>query len=318
MEKIQIILEPVDNNRLLNLCGPLNTNLKEIELRFDVEINQRGNLFNLIGVKKNISLASNFIKDLYLKTEKDNISITELRNFLQEPNVLKSKMTLNGGKNITSTCFQFKNYKINIEKPNQLNFYNSILKNDVVFSVGSAGSGKTFLAIGAALHCYELGLIKKIILVRPAVEAGENLGFLPGDLSQKIDPYLRPMYDALNSIMGSSLLNKFIEQNVIEVAPLAYMRGRTLNNSFIILDEAQNSTKEQMKMFLTRLGRESKAVITGDITQIDLPNAFSGLVHVLPLLKEISGISICKFTEEDVMRHPLVKKIINAYEKKSS
>ena len=318
MEKIQIILEPVDNNRLLNLCGPLNTNLKEIELRFDVEINQRGNLFNLIGVKKNISLASNFIKDLYLKTEKDNISITELRNFLQEPNVLKSKMPLNGIKNNKSTYFQFKNYKINIEKPNQLNFYSSILKNDVVFSVGSAGSGKTFLAIGAALHCYELGLIKKIILVRPAVEAGENLGFLPGDLSQKIDPYLRPMYDALNSIMGSSLLNKFIEQNVIEVAPLAYMRGRTLNNSFIILDEAQNSTKEQMKMFLTRLGRESKAVITGDITQIDLPNAFSGLVHVLPLLKEIPGISICKFTEEDVMRHPLVKKIINAYEKKSS
>ena len=318
MEKIQIILEPVDNNRLLNLCGPLNTNLKEIELRFDVEINQRGNLFNLIGVKKNISLASNFIKDLYLKTEKDNISIAELRNFLQEPNVLKSKMPLNGRKNNKSTYFQFKNYKINIEKPNQLNFYSSILKNDVVFSVGSAGSGKTFLAIGAALHCYELGLIKKIILVRPAVEAGENLGFLPGDLSQKIDPYLRPMYDALNSIMGSSLLNKFIEQNVIEVAPLAYMRGRTLNNSFIILDEAQNSTKEQMKMFLTRLGRESKAVITGDITQIDLPNAFSGLVHVLPLLKEISGISICKFSEEDVMRHPLVKKIINAYEKKSS
>ena len=318
MEKIQITLEPVDNNRLLNLCGPLNTNLKEIELRFDVEINQRGNLFNLIGVKKNISLASNFIKDLYLKTEKDNISITELRNFLQEPNVLKSKMPLNGRKNNKSTYFQFKNYKINIEKPNQLNFYSSILKNDVVFSVGSAGSGKTFLAIGAALHCYELGLIKKIILVRPAVEAGENLGFLPGDLSQKIDPYLRPMYDALNSIMGSSLLNKFIEQNVIEVAPLAYMRGRTLNNSFIILDEAQNSTKEQMKMFLTRLGRESKAVITGDITQIDLPNAFSGLVHVLPLLKEIPGISICKFNEEDVMRHPLVKKIINAYEKKSS
>ncbi len=318
MEKIQITLEPVDNNRLLNLCGPLNTNLKEIELRFDVEINQRGNLFNLIGVKKNISLASNFIKDLYLKTEKDNISITELRNFLQEPNVLKSNMPLNGRNNGKLTCFQFKNYKINIEKPNQLNFYNSILKNDVVFSVGSAGSGKTFLAIGAALHCYELGLIKKIILVRPAVEAGENLGFLPGDLSQKIDPYLRPMYDALNSIMGSSLLNKFIEQNVIEVAPLAYMRGRTLNNSFIILDEAQNSTKEQMKMFLTRLGRESKAVITGDITQIDLPNAFSGLVHVLPLLKEIPGISICKFTEEDVMRHPLVREIINAYEKKSS
>ena len=168
------------------------------------------------------------------------------------------------------------------------------------------------------MHCYELGLVKKIVLVRPAVEAGENLGFLPGDLSQKIDPYLRPMYDALNSIMGSNLLNKMIEQNIIEVAPRAYMRGRTFNDCFIILDEAQNSTKEQMKMFLTRLGINSKAVITGDITQIDLPNAFSGLVHVLPLLKDIKDISICKFTDKDVMRHPLVKKIINAYESKSS
>ncbi len=318
MEKIQITLEPLDNNRLLNLCGPLNTNLKEIELRFDVEINQRGNLFNFIGIKKNINLASNFIKDLYLKTENKDISISDLRNFLQEPDILENKEFPNGENKSKDIYFQFKKYKINIEKSNQINFYKSILKNDVVFSVGSAGSGKTFLAIGAALHCYELGFIKKIILVRPAVEAGENLGFLPGDLSQKIDPYLRPMYDALNSIMGSNELNKFIEKNIIEVAPLAYMRGRTLNNSFIILDEAQNSTKEQMKMFLTRLGKDSKAVITGDITQIDLPNAFSGLVHVLPLLSEIPGISICKFTEKDVMRHPLVKKIINAYEKKLS
>ena len=162
-----------------------------------------------------------------------------------------------------------------------------------------------------------LNLIKKIVLVRPAVEAGENLGFLTGDLSQKIDPYLRPMYDALNTIMGSQELNKMIDHNIIEVAPLAYMRGRTLNNSFIILDEAQNSTKEQMKMFLTRLGKNSKSVITGDITQIDLPNAFSGLVHVIPLIKEIPGISVCDFTNDDVMRHPLVKKIIKAYENKT-
>jgi len=316
MEKIQITLEPVDNKRLLNLCGPLDTNLKEIELRFDVEINQRGNLFNFVGLKKNINLASNFIKELYLKTEEKNISLSDLRNYLQQPSILEILNIPNVSKKENTAFFKFKNYKINIENPNQLNFYNSILKNDLVFSVGSAGSGKTFLAIGAALHCYELGFIKKIILVRPAVEAGENLGFLPGDLSQKIDPYLRPMYDALNSIMGSNLLNKLIDQNIIEVAPLAYMRGRTLNNSFIILDEAQNSTKEQMKMFLTRLGQNSKAVITGDITQIDLPNAFSGLVHVLPILCDIKGISICKFTDKDVMRHPLVKKIIKAYEKK--
>ncbi len=317
MEKIQITLEPVDNKRLLNLCGPLDANLKEIELRFDVEINQRGNLFNFFGLKKNINLASNFIKELYLKTEEKNISLSELRNYLQQPSILEILNIPSDNKKDNTAFFKFKNYKINIENPNQLNFYNSILKNDLVFSVGSAGSGKTFLAIGAALHCYELGFIKKIILVRPAVEAGENLGFLPGDLSQKIDPYLRPMYDALNSIMGSNLLNKLIEKNIIEVAPLAYMRGRTLNNSFIILDEAQNSTKEQMKMFLTRLGQNSKAVITGDITQIDLPNAFSGLVHVLPILSDIKGISICKFTDKDVMRHPLVKKIIKAYEKKN-
>ena len=315
MEKIQIILEPEDNNRLLNLCGPLNSNLKEIELRFDVEINQRGNSFNFLGVKKNIDLASNFIRNLYIETEKNSISIAELRTHLQQPKVFDKEKIIKNNQNM---FFKFKNHRINIDRPNQIKFYKSILENDVVFSVGSAGSGKTFLSIGAALHCYELGLVKKIVLVRPAVEAGENLGFLPGDLSQKIDPYLRPMYDALNSIMGSNLLNKMIEQNLIEVAPLAYMRGRTLNDSFIILDEAQNSTKEQMKMFLTRLGRNSKAVITGDITQIDLPNAFSGLVHVLPLLESITDISICKFTDEDVMRHPLVKKIINAYESKSS
>ena len=220
------------------------------------------------------------------------------------------------GLNNSNEFIKFRNYKIKICTSNQKNFINAILKKDLVFSIGAAGSGKTFLAIGAALHSYEMGFIKKIILVRPAVEAGENLGFLPGDLSQKIDPYLRPMYDALNTIMGTQLLNKFINESVIEVAPLAYMRGRTLNNSFIILDEAQNTTKEQMKMFLTRLGKNSKAVITGDITQIDLPNAFSGLVHVLPIISKISGVSICKFTDKDVMRHPLVKKIIKAYENK--
>jgi len=316
MEKIQITLEPVDNNRLLNLCGPLNTNLKEIELRFDVEINQRGNLFNLIGVKKNISLASNFIKDLYLKTEKDNISITELRNFLQEPNVLKSKMPLNGIKNSKSTCFQFKNYKINIEKPNQLNFYSSILKNDVVFSVGSAGSGKTFLAIGAALHCYELGLIKKIILVRPAVEAGENLGFLPGDLQDKIDPYLKPIYDALEDMIPIQKMKKFIENKTIEIAPLAYMRGRTLKNAFILLDEAQNTTKSQLKMFLTRLGENSKMIVTGDISQIDLKkDQSSGLIDAKNKLQDINGIGFTLLDSSDVLRHKLVKKILDKYKK---
>ena len=314
MDKVEIILEPVDNNRLLNLCGPLNNNLKELELRFDVEINQRGNLFYFTGNKKNIFIASETLKELYVEAGKKDISIDLLHDFLDQPNVLKNNKrdpSNNGTGNL-----KYKNYVINISSNSQRNFVEAISKNDLVFSIGAAGSGKTFLAIGAALHFYDIGLVKKIVLVRPAVEAGESLGFLPGDLSQKIDPYLRPMYDALNTIMDTNLLNKMIDQNIIEVAPLAYMRGRTLNNSFIVLDEAQNATKEQMKMFLTRLGKNSKAVITGDVTQIDLPNAFSGLVHVLPLINKISGISVCEFKNTDVMRHPLVKKIIKAYEVK--
>ena len=314
MSKIQLILEPEDNDRLQNLCGPLNNNIKEIEQRFNVQINHRGNLFDFIGDKKNITIASEVVKELYVTSQQKNISIDFLHDYLQQPKVLNNNPHTN---DMGSEYFKFKSYKLKISSKTQKLFFKSIMRDDLVFSIGSAGSGKTFLSIGAALHCYEIGLVKRIILVRPAVEAGENLGFLPGDLSQKIDPYLRPMYDALNTMMDTNLLDKMIDQNIIEVAPLAYMRGRTLDNAFIILDEAQNSTKEQMKMFLTRLGRHSKAVITGDITQIDLPNAFSGLVHVLPLIDKIPGISVCKFTDVDVMRHPLVKKIIKAYEIKS-
>jgi phosphate starvation-inducible PhoH-like protein len=315
MDKVEIILEPEDNNRLLNLCGPLNNNLKELELRFDVEINQRGNLFYFTGNKKNIFIASETLKELYVEAGKKDISIDLLHDFLDQPNVLKNNKRDSNNNGVGN--LKYKNYVINISSDSQRSFVEEINKNDLVFSIGAAGSGKTFLAIGAALHFYEIGLVKKIVLVRPAVEAGESLGFLPGDLSQKIDPYLRPMYDALNTIMDTNLLNKMIDQNIIEVAPLAYMRGRTLNNSFIVLDEAQNATKEQMKMFLTRLGKNSKAVITGDVTQIDLPNAFSGLVHVLPLINKIPGISVCEFANTDVMRHSLVKKIIKAYEVKN-
>ena len=314
MSKIQLILEPEDNNRLQNLCGPLNNNINEIEQRFNIQINHRGNIFDFIGDKKNITIASEAVKELYVTSQKNNISIDFLHDYLQQPKVLNKNPHTN---DMGSEYFKFKSYKLKISSKTQKLFFKSIMRDDLVFSIGSAGSGKTFLSIGAALHCYEIGLVKRIILVRPAVEAGENLGFLPGDLSQKIDPYLRPMYDALNTMMDTSLLDKMIDQNIIEVAPLAYMRGRTLDNAFIILDEAQNSTKEQMKMFLTRLGKHSKAVITGDITQIDLPNAFSGLLHVLPLIDKIPGISVCKFTDADVMRHPLVKKIIKAYESKS-
>jgi len=316
MEKISITLDPVDNNRLMNLCGPLNINIKEIEMRFNVEINQRGSSFHFKGNKKNIDIASQALKKLYFSIENGDISSDQLREFLNDPNLLKYNEELLGTEKISEDYFKFKDYKIKISSKSQEAFFNAIKSNDLVFSIGASGSGKTFLAIAAALHYLDAGLMKKIVLVRPAVEAGENLGFLPGDLSQKIDPYLRPMYDALNTIMETRLLNSMIDNNIIEVAPLAYMRGRTLNNSFIILDEAQNSTKEQMKMFLTRLGKNSKAIITGDITQIDLPNAFSGLVHVIPLIKSIPGVGVCEFSEQDVLRHPLVRKIIKAYEAK--
>ena len=316
MEKISITLDPVDNNRLMNLCGPLNINIKEIEMRFNVEINQRGSSFYFKGNKKNIDIASQALKKLYFSIENGDISSDQLREFLNDPNLLKYNEEILGTEKISEDYFKFKDYKIKISSKSQEAFFNAIKSNDLVFSIGASGSGKTFLAIAAALHYLDAGLMKKIVLVRPAVEAGENLGFLPGDLSQKIDPYLRPMYDALNTIMETRLLNSMIDNNIIEVAPLAYMRGRTLNNSFIILDEAQNSTKEQMKMFLTRLGKNSKAIITGDITQIDLPNAFSGLVHVIPLIKSIPGVGVCEFSEQDVLRHPLVRKIIKAYEAK--
>ena len=316
MEKISITLDPVDNNRLMNLCGPLNINIKEIEMRFNVEINQRGSSFHFKGNKKNIDIASQALKKLYFSIENSDISSDQLREFLNDPNLLKYNEEILGTDKISEDYFKFKDYKIKISSKSQEAFFNAIKSNDLVFSIGASGSGKTFLAIAAALHYLDAGLMKKIVLVRPAVEAGENLGFLPGDLSQKIDPYLRPMYDALNTIMETRLLNSMIDNNIIEVAPLAYMRGRTLNNSFIILDEAQNSTKEQMKMFLTRLGKNSKAIITGDITQIDLPNAFSGLVHVIPLIKSIPGVGVCEFSEQDVLRHPLVRKIIKAYEAK--
>tara|TARA_Y100000768_G_scaffold90201_1_gene64935 strand:- start:564 stop:1517 length:954 start_codon:yes stop_codon:yes gene_type:complete len=316
MEKISITLDPVDNNKLMNLCGPLNINIKEIEMRFNVEINQRGSSFHFKGNKKNIDIASQALKKLYFSIENDNISSDKLREFLNDPNLLNYNKELFGTEKISEDYFKFKDYKIKISSKSQEAFFNAIKSNDLVFSIGASGSGKTFLAIAAALHYLDAGLMKKIVLVRPAVEAGENLGFLPGDLSQKIDPYLRPMYDALNTIMETRLLNSMIDNNIIEVAPLAYMRGRTLSNSFIILDEAQNSTKEQMKMFLTRLGKNSKAIITGDITQIDLPNAFSGLVHVIPLIKDIPGIGVCEFSDQDVLRHALVRKIIKAYEAK--
>ena len=306
----KVIPEDVE---LLNLFGINDSNLKYIKKIFpSVKLNARGNILYLDGNQNNIDKLLNLIDEMIiLNQNKQSIEIPDIEL------LLNMNGSLNGDNKKLSTINITNNKSIKVKNVSQYKYIDTIMKSTVTFGVGPAGTGKTFLAVASAVKLYSEDVIKKIVLTRPAVEAGEKLGFLPGDLSQKIDPYLRPMYDALNTIVDTSLLNKLIDQNIIEVAPLAYMRGRTLNDSFIILDEAQNSTKEQMKMFLTRLGKNSKAVITGDITQIDLPNAFSGLVHVLPLISSIEGIKICEFKNSDVMRHPLVKKIITAYEKKN-
>ncbi len=312
MDKVEVLLEPEDNAKLANLCGPLNNNIKHIELKYDVEINHRGSMFCLHGNKANVEFASKALKSLYNVAGDIELSNDNLNAVLQENNISEVN---NKKENSSNGQIKVRRNIIKLRSSNQKTYVDAIKKNDMVFSIGSAGSGKTFLAVACALEYYSKGLVDKILLIRPAVEAGENLGFLPGDLLQKTDPYLKPMYDALQHVGGEDYINKLLIKNVIEVSPLAYMRGRTLNKSFAILDEAQNTTKEQMKMFLTRLGYDSKSVITGDITQIDLPNKkTSGLVHVLPIVKNIDGIKICNFNSSDVIRHPLVSKIIDAYQ----
>ena len=313
MEEIQVTLEPQDNNRLSNLCGPLNDNIKILENLLDVKINQRGNLFHFIGKKESVEKASAMIKKLYIDSENSVITKDEISKNFEKNNNYDDKKN---SQNYTHSNIKIKNFSITTKSENQRKYINAISDKDLVFSVGSAGSGKTFLAIAMALYYFEREMVKKIHLVRPAIEAGENLGFLPGDLQQKIDPYLRPMYDALEEIVGADYTNSLIDKNIIEISPLAFMRGRTLKNSFIILDEAQNTTIEQMKMFLTRIGYGSKVVVTGDITQIDLKKGVkSGLADILTKVNNIEEISICELFEADVIRHPIVKKIINAYKR---
>ena len=313
MEEIQVTLEPQDNNRLSNLCGPLNDNIKILENLLDVKINQRGNLFHFIGKKESVEKASAMIKKLYIDSKNSVITKDEISKNFDINNYDSNKKN---SQIYTHSNIKIKNFSIATKSENQRKYINAISDKDLVFSVGSAGSGKTFLAIAMALYYFEREMVKKIHLVRPAIEAGENLGFLPGDLQQKIDPYLRPMYDALEEIVGADYTNSLIDKNIIEISPLAFMRGRTLKNSFIILDEAQNTTIEQMKMFLTRIGYGSKVVVTGDITQIDLKKGVkSGLADILTKVNDIEEISICELFEADVIRHPIVKKIINAYKR---
>ena len=309
---IRFELDPVDSERLMNLCGQFDQHLRLLENRLNIEINNRAHQFQVSGQPAIVQTAVNLIRDLYRETAETILNPEQIHLYLQEANLeTVDKHTPSDIRIRTRRGF------IKPKGMTQARYIENIRTHDVNFGVGPAGTGKTWLAVACAVEALERDEVRRLVLVRPAVEAGERLGFLPGDLSQKIDPYLRPMYDALFEMMGIEKVNRLIERNVIEVAPLAYMRGRTLNDSFILLDEAQNTTAEQMKMFLTRLGFGSTAVITGDITQIDLPkHQASGLKQVLDILKGVEGVSFSWFHGRDVVRHELVQKIVEAYERK--
>ena len=297
----------MDNQRLANLCGTLDENLRQIETALDVSISRRGDKFTLRGAQA--ARASEALQKFYadarraLTVDDIQLALVEFRQHRpieddQGPVLATRRPDLRG------------------RTPRQRRYIQDILEHDLTFAIGPAGTGKTYLAVACAVDALERDAVKRIVLVRPAVEAGERLGFLPGDLAQKVDPYLRPLYDALYDLMGFDKVQRLLERGAIELAPLAYMRGRTLNHSFIILDEAQNTTPEQMKMFLTRIGFGSKAVVTGDVTQVDLPRgAKNGLVEARRVLAEVRGVAFSIFQTEDVVRHPLVQRIVDAYER---
>ena len=315
-------LEPDDPRRLAALCGPLDQNVKLLEQRLGVRITYRGHTFRIAGPAQRVHAAGAVLSGLYVETrEQETLGIDTVHLFLQESGVAellaRKGGDADGGQALTAdgpTVIKTRKKTVKARGANQKGYVAAIQAHDLNFGVGPAGTGKTYLAVACAVEALEANAVNRILLVRPAVEAGEKLGFLPGDLAQKIDPYLRPLYDALYEMLGVDRVGKYIERGVIEVAPLAFMRGRTLNGSFIILDESQNTTVEQMKMFLTRIGFGSTAVVTGDITQIDLPGGQrSGLVHVLRVLEGVEGISFTHFNSKDVVRHPLVQRIVDAY-----
>ena len=306
--ELTITLSDQNNKGLANLCGVLDENIKQIANGFDIQIQRRGPNFQLKGKQGDVELASQLIESLSLRSSRTisaediQLSLIEVSRISsatnQSPDLLTKKSDLQG------------------RTPKQIDYLRNIQANDINFGIGPAGTGKTYLAVASGVDALNREKVKRIVLVRPAVEAGERLGFLPGDLAQKVDPYLRPLYDALYDLAGYDNVTKLFEKGILEVAPLAYMRGRTLNQSFIILDEAQNTTPEQMKMFLTRIGFGTKAVVTGDVTQIDLAKGQkSGLIEIQKILQNIKGITFNQFKSEDVVRHPLVQKIVNAYEK---
>ncbi|MGN6283187.1 PhoH family protein [Frateuria sp.] len=306
-------LDPEDNARLANLCGPFDEHLRQIELRLGVEIDHRGNLFKVIGEEPPARAAEKVLRTLYAATEKETLTGAQINLQLAESGI--DAMVEEAAEGAQEVTIKVKRGVIKGRGPSQARYLHAIASHDINFGVGPAGTGKTYLAVASAVEALEANRVQRLLLVRPAVEAGEKLGFLPGDLSQKVDPYLRPLYDALDEMLGFEKVAKLMERNVIEIAPLAYMRGRTLNDSYVILDEAQNTTVEQMKMFLTRIGFGSVAVITGDVSQIDLPrHVRSGLRHAIEVLRGVDGISFTFFTSRDVVRHPLVAKIVRAYE----
>ncbi|NMG48806.1 AAA family ATPase [Azoarcus communis] len=308
---LEVFFEPVDNARLANLCGVLDENLRQIENAFDITVSRRGEHFTLHGHQAQVLRGEMALKHFYERAAKDllredvQLGLIEIANKGKDeppaPVLLTRRTELHG------------------RTPRQVEYLRNIQDHDITFGIGPAGTGKTYLAVASAVDAFERDLVERIILTRPAVEAGERLGFLPGDLAQKVDPYLRPLYDALYDLMGFDRVTKLFERGSIEVAPLAFMRGRTLNNAFIILDEAQNTTPEQMKMFLTRIGFGAKAVVTGDLTQVDLPRGNrSGLLEAREVLGKVRGLAFTEFQKEDVVRHPLVARIVEAYDNQAA
>ncbi|GHA76457.1 ATP-binding protein [Lysobacter bugurensis] len=306
------MLEPSEAERLANLNGPFDAHLRMIELRLGVEIANRGNVYRVIGPPPTVGKAEKLLRDLWREAADATLDEPAIHLALTQADADQSA---SDDVEPQEVAIRVKRGMIRGRGANQAKYLHAIATHDINFGIGPAGTGKTFLAVASAVEALNETRVQRLVLVRPAVEAGEKLGFLPGDLSQKVDPYLRPLYDALYEMLGVEKVVKLLEKNVIEVAPLAYMRGRTLNDAYVILDEAQNTTIEQMKMFLTRIGYGSTAVVTGDLTQIDLPkHQKSGLRDALDVLRDVNGISFTFFEARDVVRHPLVARIVNAYE----
>ena len=313
---MEFAFTPVDNHRLASLCGSMDANIRQIEAALDVCISRRGEKFSVTGERGKIELAAKVLNRFYARAHNDltveeiQLGIVEMRHARETKSTKPAELTP-----IEQVALQTRRADLRARTDHQSQYIRQMQTHDITFGVGPAGTGKTFLAVACAVDALERSAVQRIILTRPAVEAGERLGFLPGDLAQKVDPYLRPLYDAMYDLMGVDKVTRAFEKGTIEVAPLAFMRGRTLNHAFVILDEAQNTTPEQMKMFLTRIGYGARAVITGDVSQIDLPRGdTSGLVEAERVLRRVPGIATTHFTSTDVMRNPLVARIVEAYD----